>query len=428
MLFRSVALSLLVGAATADLAPTHAEILASFDAFLSSPASAVLGVQSRNRRQDECQVDSSLMESAMSPIFPGGQEQMQRFMAGECGQTYLAQMGSVFSNPTASTAETFCASPCLQVTIRYMKAMAAAVPNTDVCASMRMSMSMMPNIITSMMCARNHLNIRCAAVFQSISTLTGDTNSVNSGTSDSAITAGAAPTELYGHTLNATEQEQFGGMCGQFEAAGCCFESAVGMIAGMGNAVTGVNRTQATELVAHIRNASTVVREACTAAGRTLVSNIGAPACQIASVRNGAISSPDGVADAPIARAIRRRLRLMFAGDLSTLSTTQQDALKASITTTIEASLGADTVESVTLSSGSIAADVAFVSTVDPDEISALTTDTSVTQMQPSDGTTTFEQSSSPVTDDTTSDNSGAASITTALGLVLGLIAAVAMV
>jgi hypothetical protein len=118
----------------------------------------------------------------------------------------------------------------------------------------------------------------------------------------------------------------------------------------------------------------------------------------------------------------------MFAGDLSTLSTTQQDALKASITTTIEASLGADTVESVTLSSGSIAADVAFVSTVDPDEISALTTDTSVTQMQPSDGTTTFEQSSSPVTDDAASENSGAASITTALGLVLGLIAAVVMV
>jgi hypothetical protein len=244
MLFRSVALSLLVGAATADLAPTHAEILASFDAFLSSPGSAVLGVQSRNRRQ-ECEIDQAAAVSAMSAIFPGGQEQMQRFVAGECGSTYRTQMESLFTNPTASSAETFCASPCLQVTIRYMNAMAAAIPNTDVCAGMRNQMGMVPNIMTSMMCAKNHLNIRCAAVYQNIGSLTGDTDTVNSGTSDSAITAGDAPTELYGHTLTATELEQFGGMCGQFEAAGCCFESAVGMLAGMGNAGVGVNRSQA---------------------------------------------------------------------------------------------------------------------------------------------------------------------------------------
>merc|ERR1712100_862062 len=203
---------------------------------------------------------------------------------------------------------------------------------------------------------------------------------------------------------------------------GCCYASAISVISGMGSA-TGLNRTESNELAMSIRNATNTVRQVCTDSNFPLVSHINASACPIATTRNGGISSGT-VPDAPAAPRTRRRLKFRFNGELSSLSTARRDALKASIKSKVESALGAGTVESVTLSSGSIVADVEFSEDVDGDEVAALSTDSSIIQMQPSDGTTTFQQATAPESTTDTS-TSGAAGIATMFGLVLGLISVV---
>lgn len=285
---------------------------------------------------------------------------------------------------------------------------------------------MIPRAIQSMYCSKNHLGIRCAAVYSQFSTLESESALVNSGSaSQAAIVNGTgAPTELFGLALNATEQQQFTGMCGQFEAAGCCLKSAVGMAAGFTSMVP--NMTEADNLLASFDNSTNMIRQVCASSGHTRTSNIGARACPIATVRNGAISNA-AVPNAPVARAIRRRLRMTFGGDLNQLSAAQKVNLKASIKEKIEEAVGAGTVESVELSSGSIVATVTFTSDVEADEVSALETDVSITQMRPTDGETTFEQSSAPGTVDSSSESSGATIITATFGFVVGLMSTVAM-
>merc|ERR1719498_960739 len=224
--------------------------------------------------------------------------------------------------------------------------------------------------------------------------------------------------ELYGYQLSQTERTELTGMCGKFEVAGCCFKSATGIMSEMSS--SGGIDANISAALGTIDMASQVVKQACMAAGHTGLTHIGAPACQMATTRNGGIVNSNSW---PKFANVRRRLRLSFAGDLNTLTDGQKQAIRDSVKSKIESALGSGTVESVELSSGSIVATVTFPSDVDGDEVQALTSDVTVTQMTVSDGETSFQQTGAPSTD-VDSSGSSASSTQAVLGLLLGLVAA----
>lgn len=369
------------------------------------------GVAAADDEDGPCGPDPS---QAMRALFPAGEPAFNAWMQ-ECG-TFFGTFGSVFAAP--QNAESVCMDSCLPSVLRVFGAMGSSVPNTAECATEKRLYSGLANMIQSVLCSRNHLGIRCGAVMGSFAAEQSSASSAaTSGGSD--ITDGTPDTTIFGWTVpDTSNSSRYAGMCGTFEVAGCCMQTSVSSILGILSPAT----ADAANIITTLDNSMRTIKTACTTAGR-VHANIGAGACPLATARNGGISSAS-LASAPAALAVRRRLQLVFGGDLSTISATQQDTIETYITDEVEAALGVGTVESVVLSSGpsgSIISSVTLASDVSPEDVGALTADVSIIEMAPPSDANggTLTQTSKPSTVDEPV-TSGAASV------VSGVLAAAA--
>jgi len=411
--FRSIALIAALGLAGAHGAEQWEQnaidsVHSIFDAAASSPLFKDNGIQLPRRRARRDGDDVSAadgpcdpdMASTLGAIFPGGSAGFQSW-ADQC-QSFFGTFSDVFQNP--GDADSVCTDQCLPSTMRVFSAFASGIPNTDECASQRRIYAGLPAMLQSVLCSRNHLGIRCGAVFGSFAAERSNAASA-AGAGGSAITGGAAPASIYGYSIPSNNASLYDGMCGSFDVAGCCMKTSVSSLFGFLSEAD----TDAATIVTSLDSSLDTIKNTCQAANRAYT-NIGADACPLATTRNGNIASGSSIAGGPVAAAVRRRLRLVFNGELSTISATQQEVIKTYIKNKVEAALRADTVESVGLSSGSVVATVSMTADVSPEEVSGLAADASIINMEPpaDDSGGTLTQSATPSTEDESTSSSAA--------------------
>ena len=289
--------------------------------------------------------------------------------------------------------------------LRMFGAMGDSVPNTEECAPQRRGFSGIAAMIQSVLCSRNHVGIRCGNVFASFAAEQSSADSAG-GANNTFITDGTAPTTLFGYTIPTNNATLYTGMCGTFDVAGCCMKASVASLFG----IIAEANPEAVSMVASLDSSLSIIKTACQDDSKAYT-NIGADACPMATTRNGDIASGSSVGGLA-ASTVRRRLRLVFNGELSSIPATQQDVIKTYITNKVETALGAGTVESVGLSSGSVVAKVNMVADVSPMEVDGLTADASIISMAPPDGNGgTLTQSATPSTVDEPVTSSAAASV-----------------
>jgi hypothetical protein len=299
-----------------------------------------------------------------------------------CG-TFTETLFGGDSLNTNAGANAICTNTCLDPMLQIFSEVAPGLPsNTRGCREVKAMMTMMPRLISGVVCARNHLNWRCSAVLGSLSTI-GNEAVAGSGAGSGALEgSGAAPATLYGITLTPQQRSQFHGICGQMQAAGCCTSSLISVFTNPEfRTLTGDGEVfNAAEYESGIAQ----IKSMCTSLGRP--SNyIGNPACRIASVRGGGIAA----GTIPIARRVAR-LALTFPGDLDTMSNAFKARIISTVTTELNAILGDGAVTGVVLSSGSVIATASFADDITAAEVDAAASSTAVTELavQADDGST----------------------------------------
>ena len=120
-------------------------------------------------------------------------------------------------------------------------------------------------------------------------------------------------------------------------------------------------------------------------------------------------------------------LELTFPGDISTMTVSTTDAIKASITIEVERGTGAGTVASVTLEAGSIKATVAFDSSVTNAQVRATVAMYTTSPMVVTAAGNTMTSTGASSVDGPTPDDSSAASVSFSAACGAAVALAVAM-
>merc|ERR1719272_2219739 len=158
---------------------------------------------------------------------------------------------------------------------------------------------MMPRLIGGVICSRNHLGWRCGAVFGSLATVGGEAVAGSGAGSGQLDGSGSNPTTMFGITLTPAQRTSLRGICGQFEAAGCCMGTLVSVLTTPAfRSLTGGGDSFP---VAAFEAGIAAIKTSCTDLGRS-ATHIGTSPCQIASVRRVAV------------------LAMTYPGDLGTAS------------------------------------------------------------------------------------------------------------
>ena len=133
-----------------------------------------------------------------------------------------------FESNTAANA--MCMNPCTASLLSLYSTFASGLPNTEGCARTKTVMRMMTSMVGGVICAKNHLNWRCGAVFGNFATI-GSEAVAGSGAGSVALQgSGSAPATIFGIALTQEQRSEFHGVCGQFQAAGCCMSTMVAVL------------------------------------------------------------------------------------------------------------------------------------------------------------------------------------------------------
>ena len=123
-----------------------------------------------------------------------------------------------------------CMDPCLATMLSIFSATHSALPNTEGCNRMKTMMRVMPRLIGGVICATNHLNWRCGAVFGNLN-MVGSEAVAGSGAGSGALQgSGVAPATMFGITLTQAQRSELRGVCGQLQAAGCCMSTMISVL------------------------------------------------------------------------------------------------------------------------------------------------------------------------------------------------------
>lgn len=141
----------------------------------------------------------------------------------------MASFGDSFTSNTAANA--MCTNPCLATALSIYSTTARALPNTEGCNQVKTMMRMMPRLIGGVICATNHLNWRCGAVFGNLD-MVGVEAVAGSGAGSGALegSGSMAPPTMFGITLTQAQRSELRGVCGQFQAAGCCMSTMISVL------------------------------------------------------------------------------------------------------------------------------------------------------------------------------------------------------
>lgn len=385
-MLRTAALTALVAFAAADFNKAALAPLKAFELFankaLDADAHRDIFRRGLSRRQestasseDDCPGTGPAMINAF-----GGQANAEAFFA-QCTDTF-SLIGTVFTTP--GTAETLCGSSCLTTLLGAFAAMAPSIPDSAECAADKRNAVLFPRLLGSVMCSQNHAGARCASTFANFATLGSE---AEAGENSSTI-------------------------CSAFDTSGCCLNTMISLISDStlasitGDAAGNINLTE-------YRAGISLIKTSCAGSGQPNV-NIGAPACPIASVRNGGL-----VAGAIAIPRRVTRMALSFPGAFETASEAFKDRIKDRVTETLDRLLGAGAVSSVVLSAGSIVATASFAADVSEADIEAASTSPAMTELAVDDDSGNSVTTTGVSTSSTAADSAASA-------VVPGVLAAVA--